>query len=58
MGNIAVIIIVFAAGLYIARHFYKRVRRRGGSTCGCSSACCDAGAPSEGPKESLPIFKE
>lgn len=43
-----VIVIVFAAAVYLGRVFYKGVKLKGGCSGGCN--CCDAGsAPSGSP---------
>ncbi|MBW2086843.1 MAG: FeoB-associated Cys-rich membrane protein [Deltaproteobacteria bacterium] len=39
MENLLVILIVFLAGLYIVRTYYKRLRKQG--DCGCECSSCD-----------------
>ncbi|MBW1942949.1 MAG: FeoB-associated Cys-rich membrane protein [Deltaproteobacteria bacterium] len=54
MDNIAVILIIVLASVYVARHFYKKIVPKDRGTCGrgCSS-CGSAGTPG-GPEKPLP----
>jgi len=57
MDNIAVILIIILAAVYVARHFYKKIAPKDGGTCGCGcSSCSSAGTPS-GPEKPLPQSK-
>ncbi|MBW1772033.1 MAG: FeoB-associated Cys-rich membrane protein [Deltaproteobacteria bacterium] len=54
MDNIAVILIIVLALVYVARHFYKKIAPKDGGTCGCGCSSCDSAGTPGRPKKSLP----